>query len=134
MTNNTTSKTTGPSILLVEDTPSQAIRFQGCLEGSGCQVQWVERGLDGVAAAHDQSFDLIILDIELPDINGFEVCRQLKSDPAVANIPVIMLTTRDKAEDALAGLGEGAIDYIPKDPFAEIVLLETLKQMGLLSS
>ena len=43
-----------------------------------------------------------------------------------------MLTTRDRAEDALTGLGRGAIDYIPKDPFAEIVLLETLKQMGLL--
>lgn len=134
MTDNTTSKATGPSILLVEDTPSQALRFQSCLEGSGCRVKWVERGLEGVSAAHDQSFDLVILDIELPDINGFEVCRQLKSDPAVADIPVIMLTTRDKAEDALVGLGEGAIDYIPKDPFAEIVLLETLKQMGLLSS
>ena len=80
----------------------------------------------------ERDYDLIILDIELPDINGFEVCRRLKADPAVAEIPVIMLTTRDRAEDALIGLNTGAVDYIPKDNFANLVLLETIKQMGLL--
>ena len=126
------STTNTVSILLVEDTPVQAMRFKNSLEGEGCSIRWVENGLEGVEAAHNGYFDLIILDIELPDIDGFEVCRRLKADPSVADIPVIMLTTRDRAEDALTGLGRGAIDYIPKDSFAEIVLLETLKQMGLL--
>ncbi len=120
------------SILLVEDTAVQAMRFKTNLEENGCAVRWVENGLDGLKAAREAYYDLIILDIELPDINGFEVCWRLKEDPAVADIPVIMLTTRDRAEDALVGLGSGAIDYIPKDAFAELVLLETLKQMGLL--
>lgn len=120
------------SILLVEDTAVQAMRFKTNLEENGCTVRWVENGLDGLKAAREAYYDLIILDIELPDINGFEVCWRLKEDPAVADIPVIMLTTRDRAEDALVGLGSGAIDYIPKDAFAELVLLETLKQMGLL--
>lgn len=122
----------GTTILLVEDTAVQALRFKANLEENGCTVRWVENGLDGVKAARETLYDLIILDIELPDIDGFEVCRRLKADPAVADIPVIMLTTRDRAEDALAGLGSGAVDYIPKDTFANLVLLETLKQMGLL--
>jgi DNA-binding response OmpR family regulator len=122
-----------PSILLVEDTPTQAIRFKTNLEENGCQVIWAETGQDGLDAARQNDFDMIILDIELPDINGFEICRTLKNDPRVADIPVVMLTTRDRAEDAMIGLGNGAIDYIPKDPFSEIVLLETMKQMGLMT-
>ncbi len=132
MTETTSNgKTNIPSILLVEDTPSQAMRFKSGLENGGCHVRWVDTGLAGVQVAGEEHFDLIVLDIELPDINGFEVCRRLKADPAIADIPVIMLTTHDRAEDALTGLEQGAIDYIPKDPFAEAVLLETLKQMGL---
>lgn len=121
-----------PAILLVEDTPSQAATLMSYLEDNGCLVHWADTGLDGVQAAQEKRFDLIVLDIELPDIDGFEVCRRLKADTAVADIPVIMLTTRDRAADALRGLENGAIDYIPKDPFAKMVLLETLKQMGLL--
>lgn len=132
MTTTTESTTHLASILLVEDTAVQAIRFKTRLEDNGCTVRWAENGLDGLSAARESFYDLIILDIELPDIDGFEVCRRLKTDPAVADIPVIMLTTRDRAEDALVGLGSGAVDYIPKDSFAELVLLETLKQMGLL--
>jgi len=119
------------SVLLVEDSPVQALRFKTVLEENSYYVRVAENGSDGVKAAHQEQFDLIVLDIELPDINGFEVCRLLKSDPAVAAIPIIMLTTRDRAEDALTGLETGAIDYIPKDAFAELVLLETLRQMAL---
>jgi DNA-binding response OmpR family regulator len=132
MTATTENKTNTASILLVEDTPTQATRFITTLENGGCTVYWAKNGLDGLAAARNGFYDLIILDIELPDIDGFEVCRRLKADATIAHIPVIMLTTRDRAEDALTGLGQGAIDYIPKDTFAEIVLIETLKQMGLL--
>jgi DNA-binding response OmpR family regulator len=128
-----TSNNSGPSILLVEDSPAQAVRFITSLEQNGCRVTWTENGQDGLEMARQNDFDLIILDIELPDINGFEVCRELKADPDVADIPVVMLTTRDRAEDAMIGLDKGAVDYIPKDPFAEIVLLETMKQMGLIA-
>jgi len=119
------------SVLLIEDTPSQALRFMSSLENGGYHVQWAKDGLGGIAAARATEFALIILDIELPDIDGFEVCRRLKADPSLTNIPVVMLTTYDRAEDALTGLEQGAIDYIPKDPFAEAVLLETLRQMQL---
>lgn len=128
-TQPTHDKTT---VLLVEDTAVQALRFKGSLEENGCAVRWVENGQAAINAAHDDLYDLIILDIELPDFDGFEVCRRLKADASLAEIPVIMLTTRDRAEDALAGLNSGAVDYIPKDAFATLVLLETMKQMGLL--
>lgn len=121
-----------PTILLVEDTPSQAIPFKMRMEDRGCQVTWVATGHAGIEAAHQHKFDLIVLDIELPDINGFQVCRALKADPTVSETPVIMLTTHDRADEAMAGIEHGALDYIPKDPFAELVLLETLRQMGLL--
>jgi DNA-binding response OmpR family regulator len=128
-----TNKPNGPSILLVEDTPSQALRFKINLEENGCQVTWTKTGQGGLDVAYHNDFDMIILDIELPDINGFEVCRKLKAKSGVADIPVVMLTTRDRAEDAMVGLSNGAIDYIPKDPFSEMVLLETMRQMGLMA-
>jgi DNA-binding response OmpR family regulator len=121
-----------PAILLVEDDPYQAMRLKLGLEAGGCAVHWSATGFAGLDTAHKRPFDLIVLDVELPDINGFEVCRRLKSDAAVAAVPVVMLTTRDQIEDALIGLEYGAADYIPKDPFSEMVLLETLRQMGLL--
>jgi DNA-binding response OmpR family regulator len=117
------------SILMVEDSPPQALRLKIVLENNGYQVYWADTGSEGLRIVKQQSFDLILLDIELPDTNGFEICRQLKADPHLEAIPVIMLTTRDHAEDALSGLTAGAIDYIPKDAFAEMVLLETIKQM-----
>jgi DNA-binding response OmpR family regulator len=122
-----------PNILIVEDSIPQALRYQLALNNLGCYVVWVETGEAGLASAQERPFDLILLDVELPGINGFEVCRRLKADSQLADIPVIILTTRDSAEDALTGLENGAIDYIPKDPFTEMVLVETIKQMGLLN-
>jgi DNA-binding response OmpR family regulator len=132
MTTNIQEKQS-PSILIVEDSIPQALRYQLTLNNLGCYVVWTETGEAGLAAAQERSFDLILLDVELPGINGFEVCRRLKADSRLAGIPVIILTTRDSAEDALIGLENGAVDYIPKDPFTEMVLAETIKQMGLLN-
>ena len=117
------------SILMVEDSPPQALKLKISLENNGYYVYWAGTGSEGLQVVKQRTFDLILLDIELPDTNGFEICRQLKADPELQEIPVIMLTTRDHADDALSGLTAGAIDYIPKDAFAEMVLLETIKQM-----
>lgn len=118
------------SILIVEDSPPQALKLKLTLENTGCNVHWAETGLGGLDMAQQNHFDLIVLDIELPDINGFEVCKKLKANPQLASIPVVMLTTHDHADDVLNGLEVGAVDYIPKDAFAEAVLLETIKQMN----
>ena len=132
MTNPNTNKQ--PSVLLVEDSPAQALKTKVTLENNGCQVHWAKTGLDGLTMALQNTFDLIVLDIELPDITGFEVCKKLKANPELANVPVIMLTSLDQAENALDGLEAGAIDYIPKDAFADVVLVETIKQMNVMNS
>jgi len=117
------------SILLVEDSRPQALKLKMILENNDCQVYWADTGQGGLAQVEKQLFNLIILDIELPDITGFEVCRRLKANPEWVDIPVIMLTTHDRADEVANGLDAGAIDYIPKDFFAEAVLLETVKRM-----
>jgi len=127
--NTTTLNKINPRILIVEDSPLQAQKIKLTLENNNCQVYWTETGQDGLDLAKEKYLDLIVLDIELPDITGFEVCRRLKASPELAEIPVVMLTTLDEAENALNGLEVGAVDYIPKDAFAEMVLVETVKQM-----
>jgi len=117
------------SVLMVEDSPPQALKMKMALENGGCRVYWSETGFGGLGMAQQRRFDLIILDVELPDINGFEICRKLKADDDLKDIPVVMLTTLDSASDVMSGLDAGAVDYIPKDAFAELVLLETIKQM-----
>lgn len=126
---NDINKSHEPSVLIVEDSPAQALKTKLALQSSGCQVDWAETGIQGLKLAELKSFDLIVLDIELPDISGFEICRRLKADANLADIPVIMLTTLDRSDDVMHGLDNGAIDYIPKDAFADIVLVETIKQM-----
>lgn len=122
------------SILLVEDSTTQALHFQTLLEEEGVSVVWASDGESGVEMAQQHSPDLIVLDIQLPKMNGFEVCRKLKEESITADIPVIMLTRFDEAESVVQGLQAGAIDYIPKDAFASAVLLETLRQMGLIKT
>ena len=130
MTNSVTGKISDSfSVLMVEDSPPQALKMKMALENGGCRVYWSETGFGGLGMAQQRRFDLIILDVELPDINGFEICRKLKADNDLKDIPVVMLTTLDNASDVMTGLDAGAVDYIPKDAFAELVLLETIKQM-----
>ena len=131
LTNNSeTQSPAGFAVLMVEDSAPQALKMKLALENNGCTVDWADNGRDGLALASEKTFNLIILDIELPDTTGFEICKTLKADPELADIPVIMMTTRDQADDVMNGLELGAIDYIPKDVFAEAVLIETIKQMA----
>ena len=126
---NSQNGNTSSSVLIVEDSPAQALKTKLVLENQGCTVYWAETGHSGLEIARQNPLDLIVLDIELPDIDGFEICRRLKANPQLADIPVIMMTTLDQAENAMQGLEAGAVDYIPKDAFADMVLIETIKQM-----
>ena len=116
-------------VLIVEDSPVQAQKLRLTLEEEGWRVLWAADGQEGLNVARREKPDVIVLDIQLPTLNGFQVARGLKADPTTAAIPIIMLTTRDNAMDALTGLEAGAIDYVPKDAFAEAVVLETIRQL-----
>jgi len=119
-------------ILVIEDSPTQAIHMQTLLEREGLQVLLAYDGPMGLQIAHDVHPDLIVLDVQMPGMNGFQVCRQLKGEIGTKDIPIIMFTRHDEQEAVMLGLQTGAVDYIPKDAFADAVLLETLRQMELL--
>jgi DNA-binding response OmpR family regulator len=121
-------------VLVIEDSPTQALHTNAVLERSGIQSICATNGLMGLNLSRQIHPDLIVLDIQLPDVDGYEVCRQLKADPNTSEIPVIMLTRNDALDSLQKGIECGADDYIPKDAFADVVLVETLRQMGFLTS
>ena len=104
------------SILLVDDNPTNLQVLFQTLEGVGCKLLIAKNGTGALTIAGKAGPDLILLDIMMPDIDGYEVCRKLKADPATANIPVIFLSALGETEDKVKGLQLGAVDYITK-PF-----------------
>ena len=104
------------SILLVDDNPTNLQVLFQTLEGVGCKLLIAKNGEIALSIAGKALPDLILLDIMMPDIDGYEVCRQLKANPATSDIPVIFLSALGDTEDKVKGLQLGAVDYITK-PF-----------------
>src|SRR5687767_15673505 len=106
-------------LLIVEDDAPLASGLSRILEAEGHAVDVTARGEDAVAAASQERFDLVILDIGLPRMDGFEVLRRLRSSQTEKSgpTPVLVLTARDAVEDRVRGLDLGADDYMVK-PFA----------------
>jgi len=105
-------------ILVIEDDPDIALSLRHKLErDGGFAVETAEDGAAGMRQALDHPPDLVLLDVNLPGMNGFEVCRHLRHAPATASTPIIMLTARIDEGDRVAGLDLGADDYITK-PFS----------------
>lgn len=101
-------------ILLVEDDKLQAKTTKEYLEKAGHEIVWVENGRAAIKSAKTASFDLIVLDLILPDLDGNEVCRWLKSNKDTQDIPIIILSARDSTREKVYGLEAGADDYLPK--------------------
>lgn len=120
------------TILIVEDSLTQALSLRTLLEKEGLQVVHAENGNEGVKLAHKHLPAAIVLDIEMPGMNGFEVAVLLSKNPETEKIPIIMLTSHDNATALRKGIIMGVIDFIPKDVFAEAVLIETLRQLNIL--
>jgi DNA-binding response OmpR family regulator len=121
-------------ILVIEDSPTQALHLQALLEQEGLEVLVACDGPMGLQMAQQIQPDVIVLDVQMPEMNGFQVCQQLKGMKDTADIPVILFTRHDDDQNVMLGLQMGAVDYIPKDAFADAVLVETLRQMGLIAS
>ena len=112
----------GKNILIVEDEEDIAELLEYNLQRQGYATTGVGSGEDGLNAVRDARPDLILLDLMLPGLNGLDVCRRLKAEPATKTIPVIMLTAKGEEEDIIAGFDAGADDYVTK-PFRPKVLL-----------
>lgn len=123
------------TVLIVEDSPSQVVALQWFFEQEGLQVLHAPNGRAGVDMAQEHMPDVIVMDIEMPEMNGFEACRAIKSNPQTADIPVVILTAHgDRASMVLRGIESGATDFVPKDPFSYTVILETLHQLRILDN
>jgi len=104
-------------ILVIEDDPDIVELLRYNLERESYRVTSAVTGSEGLAELQRERPDLVILDLMLPEVSGFEVCRRLRKDSATENLPVIMLTARSEEADVIAGIELGADDYIKK-PFS----------------
>jgi two-component system sensor histidine kinase/response regulator len=113
-------------VLIVDDIPSNLNFLSEVLHLEGISVLLATTGADAIEIARYKHPDLILLDIAMPMMDGYEVCEKLKSDPDIADIPVIYLTARTEPEDILKGFQTGAVDYILK-PFNATELIARVK-------
>jgi two-component system, OmpR family, response regulator len=113
-----------PKVLVVDDEPNIRELVQVALKFHGCAVTTSATGTDALALAETTDPDLIVLDVVLPDIDGFEVCRRLRASDN--DVPVIFLTARDTTSDTVTGLTLGGDDYITK-PFSVEALVARVR-------
>ncbi len=114
------------SALIVEDENEIADLVKFHLERDGMQVSVARNGRKAIEMVQGAGYDLIVLDLMLPDLDGLEICRRLKGQDKTKEIPVVMLTARGEESDIVAGLEMGADDYVTK-PFSPRVLMARLR-------
>jgi diguanylate cyclase (GGDEF)-like protein len=103
-------------VLVIDDSQANLILLKAHLSNMGLIVFLAETAAAGIAIASEQHPDIILLDVMMPDIDGYEACRRLKADVRTSSIPIIFVSAKDQIEDKIAGLKLGAVDYVTK-PF-----------------
>ncbi|HEU0021195.1 MAG TPA: response regulator [Dehalococcoidia bacterium] len=117
-------------ILLVEDEKISARLLTSALQNEGYQVMLASNGVEGLSKATQYLPDLVILDVMLPGLDGFEVCQRLKDQPATAETPILMLSAKDQASDAAAGRKVGADLYLLKSTELSNILTAVKKLLS----
>jgi DNA-binding response OmpR family regulator len=112
-------------ILIVEDDPSFSRAINHIIEKEGYDVITANNGLTGLRMAQGEKPDLLILDVMLPGLDGFEICNRLRRDPPTATLPIIMLSAKGQEADKTMGLKVGANEYLTK-PVDRALLLEKI--------
>lgn len=115
-------------ILVIEDDPATLRLIDYSLRHEGYQVLTASNGLEGIRKAHNEAPDLIILDVMLPGMDGFEICHSLRSEPDTAQLPILMFSAKAQEIDKNTGLKVGADDYLakPADPSEIVSRVESL--------
>lgn len=112
-------------ILIVDDSPSQLMGIRRIVEKLGHEALTAEDGAAGVEAAKREIPDLILMDVVMPNLNGFQATRSITREPTTKHIPVILVTTKDQDTDRVWGMRQGARAYLTK-PFSESELAEII--------
>jgi two-component system alkaline phosphatase synthesis response regulator PhoP len=115
-------------ILIVEDDPSVLRAISYMLEKEGYSVLTAMNGLEGLKKAKEENPDLLVLDVMLPGIDGFEICHRLRAESPTAKLPILMLSAKGQAADRSMGLGVGANEYLTK-PVERTVLLGKIEAL-----
>ena len=112
--------------LIVDDSPTETYKMTDMLNRNGYEVLAAESGEEGVVLAKKELPDIVLMDIVMPGINGFQATRQLTKNGSTSKIPVIIVTTKDQETDKLWGKRQGAKGYLTK-PVEEKVLIKTIE-------
>jgi diguanylate cyclase (GGDEF)-like protein len=122
------------SILLVDD-DSMAVRILSRILSGFAPLRFATSGRAALKLARESAPDLMLLDVDMPDLSGFEVCKAFKSDPSLADVPIIFITSHESAQLEAKGLELGAADFINKPPHAPLVLarVRTYQRLKMLS-
>jgi len=116
------------SVLVVEDSPPQRAMITALLKDNGLEVTTANDGVEALDQLKDYRPDIVVMDIVMPRMNGYELCRKLKSDPNTKTVPVVMCSTKGEDFDRHWGMKQGADAYISK-PFQPQELVRTVKQL-----
>ncbi len=116
------------TVLVVEDSVPQREMITDLLKGSGLDVTVAGDGMEALESIQGTMPDVVVLDIVMPRMNGYEFCRRLKADPVTQNVPVVMCSSKGEEFDRYWGMKQGADAYIAK-PFQPMELIGTVKQL-----
>jgi CheY-like chemotaxis protein len=116
------------NVLLVDDDPLILEILRTILDLEEFEVTTASDGRAAIAAVDHARPDVVVCDVTMPDVDGLEVCRQLKSAPQTADVPVILLTARDRPEDRQAGQDAGCDAYLTK-PFSPLQLIDVIRDV-----
>ena len=117
-----------PNILIVDDEPNIVMSLEFLMRKNGYQVGIARNGTEALAAIAATSYDLVLLDVMMPDVDGYQVCRQLRQHPDYADTKVIFLSAKSREADVQKGYEVGANLYIPK-PFSTRQLMEKVREL-----
>src|ERR1700733_7542503 len=115
-------------VLVVDDVPANVRLLEARLSAEYFDVVTAMNGAEALAICERAECDLILLDVMMPDMDGFEVCRRLKSNPATHHIPIVMVTALDQPSDRVRGLEAGADDFLTK-PIPELALIARVRSL-----
>src|SRR5215469_10003677 len=115
-------------ILVVDDVPANVKLMEARLSAEYFDVITALSGRDALAMCERAECDIVLLDVMMPDMDGFEVCRRLKANPSTHHLPVVMVTALDQASDRVKGLQAGADDFLTK-PVSDIALIARVRSL-----
>ena len=117
-----------PRVLIVDDSPTEIVKLRQILSKHGYDVLTADSGEQGMEMVRAEHPDVVLMDIVMPGLNGFQATRQLSRDPATSAVPVIIVTTKDQETDRMWGQRQGAKGYLTK-PVDGKLLIKTIESV-----